>query len=582
MIAMTVGGTPGDTPAGPGDPPPTTSRLWADAARFPVCVQVRAGWWRLRSENRPGHIRPWLVAELVSGEPGPALPPILTAEASSVWQLEERLGWALPPAGHDALLTGATRPVTPGEPAPAPPPDAIDQAQYRPWRGSLVLLAGRTPATYGRLIHDSPPARRWSHADLHVDVVDLAWSPVPTGGRPRLAYRLTQQGKVLFAGDDAPWAHGQRPDSTEAVRAVLATILARPTAADDRLTDRQRHLFAAHGTTLATAARPAHHPYLRGTRVTVAEPGVARPVTGTVVTIAAAPAGALLYRWRPDVADLPGHPWRDHPGWTLETPRDQVTATLDTPDLRTTNPDGQPAFLATGAQVTAIDDPRFSVATVLRAYAGDGPTPRYEIQPHDSGGGPIDIAAHEVAGQAGTAWASLDDLLLARAAGDLPIRPFEVLTALRDCGIVTDSPHGPRLHTRYPLADAGTALDPDGRATPVELPVPAADTRPLATLSAAGGLFRLNDPTHGPITVPQTRLIAALHADPDQVAALLARRPWLPAGPHPRIVAAALAALHAPDGLQTLTASAPPAGADGPAARDGPPPGPDPTDWGLP
>jgi hypothetical protein len=411
-----------------------------------------------------------------------------------------------------------------------------------------------------------------------------------------VGYRVLDRGEVVFAGTDAVLDAADRTDSTAAVRAALTAVRVRPGGGERGLTRRQRRLLNAYGVALAAAEHPAAHPYPPGTRVRVSDPTADHPVGGTVLAAVVDRDGDLRYQWRPDAADLPGHPWRDQPGWALHTAATQVHATLDSPDLHTANPDGQPALLATGALVAAIDDPRFTTATVLRAYAGDGPGPRYEIQPHDSGGGPVEIPVHEVTGVAGTAWPSVHDLLLARAGADLPLRPFEVVIALRDCGIVTDSPHGPHLHTRYLLHDVGAALDPAHSAAPVRCPTPVDAPPRLPTLSATGGVVRLDDPAHGRLAVPAPLMTAALDAGPGPVAAILARRPWLPAGPHPPIVAAALAALHAPGEVATLTAAPPTADPSAPGSgqtpRDGPPapagpvmPGPGggggPDGWGL-
>jgi len=560
---------------GPNDPGAGPAATDSGTRRFPVCVQVPAGWWRLRPTSGPGQWTHGVVAELVGGERGPdaAGPVVVTVAASSIWRLEELLGWPLPTACHAVLEAARARDETAAPPPATRPPDGAYPRERRPWRASLVLLAGRPPATYGRLTHDSPPTRSWAQARLRVDVVPATWRATLTGGhRRRVAYRLTVDGELLFAGDDASVDASESPNSTAAVRNIVATILARPTLGRP-FTDRQRRLLATHRRALTAAAQAPSHPYPPGTRVTVTDPHAARPATGTIMGIAA-PHHRLIYRWRPDVAELPGHPWRDHPGWALEAPRQQVRATLATPDLLTVNPDGEAALLVTGARVAAIDDPRFEVATVLRAFAGDDPTPRYEIQPHDSGGGPIDVAADDVAGLAGTAWPTLDELLIARAAADLPIRPFEVVLAVRDCAIVTDSPHGPRLHTRFPLADAGIALDPTGRATPINIPPPAAAPGLLASLSTVDGLVRLDHPVHGRLAAPQALVSAAVNADPREVAAIVARVRWLPAGPHPPIVAAVLAALHSPHDVAALTPIRPGPDPGGPPggqpARDGP------------
>jgi len=309
MIAMR-----GDGGAEPGEPGDAASAgaPWVDGERFPVCVQAPAGWWRLRPAASPDQAGPWFVAELVDSDAGPATssgPPVLTVAASSLWRLEERLGWPIPPDGHAALLAATPGPPRLAETTPAHTAQTR-RPEHRPWRASLVLLAHRPPATYGRLLADEPPARRWPHGTLVVDVLGVSWSTAGRGGPRAVAYRVTDRGEVVFAGDDAKLGHGHRPDSTAAVRVVLATVLARPSTGPGALGDRQRRLLGEHGRTLAAAALPADHPYPAGTRVRVQDPATHRQATGLVLA-ASTGRGGLVYRWRPDSADLPGHPWRD-------------------------------------------------------------------------------------------------------------------------------------------------------------------------------------------------------------------------------------------------------------------------------
>ena len=174
-------------PNGPGAGP---ADVGSQTRRFPVCVQVPVGWWRLRPTRSPGQRTCGVVAELVGGELGPdaAGPVVVTVAALSIWRLEELLGWPLPVACRAVLEAARPRDETTAPP-PSRPPDGAHPRECRPWQASLVLLAGRPPATYGRLTHDSPPARSWTQARLRVDVLANIWSATPIGSHRRpIAY----------------------------------------------------------------------------------------------------------------------------------------------------------------------------------------------------------------------------------------------------------------------------------------------------------------------------------------------------------------------------------------------------------
>ncbi|MBL7498308.1 hypothetical protein I6A84_16420 [Frankia sp. CNm7] len=545
-----------------------------DTMSFPLCVQVPGGWWRFFPVEGGAAEREY-VAQLVAfpAVPSSVAPTFLTRQPS-LWKLEEQLGWAIPLAGHTVLRTaapwlalgryGALRPAGTGSAlfthrADTALPDEALAAGCRPARARLVLRAGHPPTTYGRLLYAENAARRWAYGPLRVEIL----TPEPAAGTtadgdhaPRLAYRVYDQTRVVFVGDDVPLPDAGA-DSTAAIRAVVTAITA------DRggvLTSNQRHFLAADGVGLAHAVRPFAHPYPPSTpvTVTVADPARGGPATGLVLASATGPDGGLVYLWRPDVADLPGHSWRTHPTRALPAPAGVVEATLGTPDVRTHDPAGEPVLLATGALVAAIDDPRFHVATVLRTFAGDGPSPRYEIQPHDTAAGPIEVNAGEVIPLAGTAWPTSRGLLHARDDGGLPLRPFELIVAVRDYGVATDGWPGIHFEAVGDLPPAPATLDPTAHTHAVDVTPGPPPRRPAphqqeAAATGFDGVRHLWHPELGHLAVPHRLYAQARDADPARLAAVLERRPWLPAGPHSAELAAVLAALHAPAELAALT-----------------------------
>src|SRR5947209_3815755 len=73
-------------------------------------------------------------------------------------------------------------------------------------------------------------------------------------------------------------------------------------------------------------SRPRAEPFAAGTRVAVDIDG--EQMLGTVVGALIDARGTLAgYEWRPDVADLMGHPWREH-AHTRTAPAAHVHATL--------------------------------------------------------------------------------------------------------------------------------------------------------------------------------------------------------------------------------------------------------------
>jgi hypothetical protein len=150
----------------PGDPRGSLLYL-ADPA--PALMAVPAGWWRLLATRGADGART-VTAQLVRWpvEDGPP-PLIVTVARPSLADLEQTLGFPLPQAVGATLASSSPRNdlVLPG-------PFGgwqVAQAQLlldigldwdeRPWRASRVDLAGREPATYGRLLHVDPPLRTW-------------------------------------------------------------------------------------------------------------------------------------------------------------------------------------------------------------------------------------------------------------------------------------------------------------------------------------------------------------------------------------------------------------------------------------
>jgi hypothetical protein len=62
-----------------------------------------------------------------------------------------------------------------------------------------------------------------------------------------------------------------------------------------------------------------------------------------------------------------------------------------------------------------------------------------------------------------------------------------------------------------------------------------------------GRVVEIRDPVAGRLVVHASEYEAARRLGADRLAALLARRPWLPSGERPLETAAALAVIHAPD-----------------------------------
>ncbi|WP_131803875.1 hypothetical protein [Pseudofrankia sp. BMG5.36] len=530
----------------------------AGRARPEVRVQVPAGWWRLAPSTGLHKSNPGYVAELavpVAGRDSPQV--IHTARTTTLSQLEAALGWPIPlPARQFLILaslsarSAGTAPRTsPGANRPSTAADPAESAIYRPSRASTVQ-AGGLSTTYGRLLATETVIATWSYGTARLDLLS---DPPPTGTDDDLAYwRIYDGERIFFADADVPGLLDLTTEPSEALRGLLG-LPAGLRRASIRLTAGQAWFVDRYANLFDQFAAIPGRPYPPGTRVRVALPD-GQDADGTLYASVPRHGGGTIYRWRPDVANQPGHPWQHHPAWALETTE------LHLADILGTHPtiDDQPELpLATGAVIRTVDDPRFTVGTVLRALQYRTGSPMYEVQPHDAPMRPVLLPADAVLPLRSSVWPSLDRLLTARAEAGLDLIPGEVLATTTETARVTDSPHRLRLHDVRPRPPG--PADPTRGVAPVTVPdeVPTllavlSGPAPTATSQLVGTTRLVRDPIHGDLAVHEVEYQQALALSPDRLGNLLARRPWLsPANP-PLETVAALAAMHTP--LDVLTA----------------------------
>jgi hypothetical protein len=541
----------GPLPGHPAEPgPPASSPAGGPAAS----IATPSGRWELgwdaplgtfharhqpaTPENAPAST--WLGAEPV------AIP--------TVGALEERLGFPLPAGIRERLA--ADQRVTPAASQPARDFAFLDDAdpsagarvvgvppEERPDPASAVRVAGAPDTTYAAALRDDPrPPRVWEDAGFRLELLHAALRVAGDSAPPAqdVTYRLTHQGTVMFSGDDVTAPADADVTSDDAVRAVL-TVLCR-TEPDVHLTPAQTAFLAEHALDLAALVAVADPPYEPGTRVSVTRPDATGQLTGVVTEALADLTGEVTaYAWRPDAADLPGHPWHDNPRHALITSADRVTPTLAGPENGLA---GWPASEPPGFGATVVlsaDDGEQVTGVVQRTIAGPGGL-ACDVAPDMPGTEQVRVLATGLDPVAGTAWPSLEHLLVARAAAGVPLHPGEVLSAGGQTRQVVQGPDGPVLTDRDTPSPA--ELGP--------MPVHPGTT----TVEQRGELTRIGDPHHGWLTVP-TELFAAAMRLPDDVLASHLRSGA--AGLYlnereARVTLAALAALHTPDVLATPSA----------------------------
>jgi len=373
---------------------------------------------------------------------------------ATLGELEQHLGFALPGAVREHLAAGQQ-----AHPARRLRAftflDTDDRsrdwsAQTQPAPDSPVHIPGRPEGTYQRAIRAEPPLRAWEEDGYRVEI--LAATPFDdpdTGGvRQTVDYRLSHNGRMIFSGDDIECPGHVDPASDEAVRAVAELL----TLSTSEPTNPVHRAFLDNHAELLTAyLQPPDPPYPEGTRVVRDERG--RATTGTITEPVTSPDGELIaYAWRPDHADLPGHPWQHQPWQAVLIPPGQLRPTLAAPDLGVTGwtPDTP---LAHGATVTVGADQAGSRMTgrVVRAFADPGGL-SYQVQPDDPIEPPVRASAADIDPVAGTAWPSIGHLTAARAKAGVPLQPGEVLTAGSHCAWVIAGPAGPTLVDTPPSA----------------------------------------------------------------------------------------------------------------------------------
>jgi hypothetical protein len=289
-------------------------------------------------------------------------------------QLEERLGFPLPDVVHDLLHadqgdrpTSTARPWQLADPQPAAPLPA----GTRPQPDSRLHPPGGPDTTYQQAMHDSAALRTWEQDGYQVDIRRADLFTDPDTGQPRhsITYRLTHAGRVIFSGDDIDAPADIDPRGDDAIRAVVDLLCHR--TPEVNLIPAQQAFLDAHADTITGHTLGPDPPYPPGTRVAIDEPSGTRCTGAVVESVTAANGEILAYAWRPDHANLPGHPWHGHPHHSLVTPAHQVIPTLAAPDTElpsTAPPPPRPSQQAT-------EHPTASDAALHQPSAPPAPVP---------------------------------------------------------------------------------------------------------------------------------------------------------------------------------------------------------------
>ncbi|WP_322779377.1 hypothetical protein [Frankia sp. Cas4] len=536
------------------------------ADESPVKLITDGGWWRITHHPTTGiytadafpRTGNWFATN-TSTNPNTAPNPLLRVHAVTAWQLEEKLGFALPAAAHEILRELAVAHQPYPDPTAASTDDPVVPVGLRPSRASRVDLAGERADTYGRLLHAAAPPRTWTDGRFQIDIVDAVPVRVADQTRYQLGYRIWHDQSIVIAADDITMPITGDPRTDDTLRAIVDLTIH---AKYDDLTPRQRDILDEHGETLTAALDPPDAPYPTGSRVTIDAADGQAPTTGIITGTVTAPDGAIIdYLWRPDLAALPGHPWQAHPDRVMASPAHRVQATLAPADTGLTRP-SRPAVLSFGARIRTIDDPAFTAGTILRAFrtdSADNPNNPdnatvYEIQPDDPDLPPARLPATDVIPIAGTAWPDLNSLLDARDRARIPLHDGEILTTIRESTNVAVGLSGPiavyplrRATSRDPVLDPA-ALDRDvaGYRTPPY--GPRTGDSPVA-IEPHGGITRIRDPRHGILDIP-TDLFTTARTWPAPALAVAAahRRPrYFLEGDESPITLAALVCAHSPD-----------------------------------
>jgi hypothetical protein len=481
---------------------------------------------------------------------------------TTIGQLEEQLSFALPDHARRILL--AERSVATSADPPARRfrfPDDVEQGGYRnvppvevPAFASVVNPRGEAPVAYGPSLDEHEHLRVWERDGYRLEILDAVISDdsYATAGEAAtraVAYRLWYRERVVFSGDDinAP-GHADAADD----RAVyeVTRLLCEPGDPDGARSTAQAAFVAEHGPTLLELVTPPSAPFPPGTRVAARPPGRRDDVqTGKVVeAIGEEGQPTTSYAWRPDRAELVGHPWRDNPRHVLVTPAEWVLPTLAPPDAGLGD-DASRLPLAFGATVTfAADDGQVLAGEVVRAVRT--PTgPVYDVLPEAIGADLVRLPAADVAPRVGTAWPDIDRLIAARLASGFPLEPGELLAVGDDVRMVVETADG---LAPLPVESAEDfAASPLAQRTAAVAALDASqhppDPPPTVTLRRVGNLAQVGDPRHGWITIPTDLLASALTIPPGQLSDFLAGADVDLAGDEVPLTLAALVAKHRAD-----------------------------------
>lgn len=455
---------------------PRAYRAFA-ADRAPVRITVPSGWWRFlptREADGAGSVTAQLVrwnADNASADL------VVTAVRRTVWDLEQTLGFRLP-----ATVEGLLHHGQPRDDLVLPWPDGgwraaqgqllvdvgLDPAD-QPWRASWVN-AGGFQTTYGRRMHSDRPLRSWQHEPYMVEIVGAYRdNPVLDSEPLQLTYRICLGDRVVFAGDDVTIPSELAGGSDDAVREVIRQALDRPRDPRD-LTYVQQSFLDVQRERLALRTLGLAPPYSPGSRVRVDLQG-GMAATGVVRGPVVRNGRTTGYLWRPDVADLPGHPGYRNPDYLRYAEGTRVRDTLAAKDTAIEG-QGGPVVLTFGATVASVDDPRFDRGRVLRAVDDDGLLV-YDVEPDNNRGASYRLDVDDVIPLSGTAWPTVDRLLEARAAAGVALVPGEILVTLREIAMMPYSGRMvPAALVRQELHSPDRLLDPDTPSAAVDV-VPA-------------------------------------------------------------------------------------------------------------
>lgn len=397
----------------------------------------------------------------------------------TVAALEQQLGFALPDSARRWLnaQTGA---------APAPPVAGVDRALEdrrppgpgeTPGPHDLVAVPGRDPARYAVALADQPVVHAYTDGAQTLELLDAAQTTVTgdSGTRwPRwaLTYRLRAGHEVICAGDDITVPADADPASDQTLRhlgwALTACPAVQPTA-------RQQTWLAAHGQRFWAALAPPGE-LTEGMHVefdTVDGP----PALGRITSVVGDDRTGVTRGFfvRPDVADLPGHPWADTDATVFVRAGHVREAQLRDID-RGLDPTRPLPYLTQVTYQTFDGD--HATGEVLRAFAATGqrPAARYDLRALD---GPdrdqvvTAVPADTVQPQRGAWWVAHHDLVAARLADDVLFVAGEVLQGVHD-----------------PTALHVTAVEPDG--TPRLEPIPSPSTDWSVTMASGVAPFDLS------------------------------------------------------------------------------------------